>query len=456
MEYIPNIIFAILLIGMVGFFVSNIRKMIRNVKLGKEVDRSDRKGERFAQMARIALGQSKMVRRPIAGFLHIIVYVGFVIINIEVMEIIIDGLTGAHRIFAPYLGGVYDVLIATFEILAFLVLVSVIVFLIRRNIMNIRRFLANELKGWPKNDANYILYFEVVLMALFLTMNATDLAIQNGVLSGAFTSESAAHYVQGTSVTGSFPISSWMTPWFSNLSFETLHVIERTCWWLHIVGILIFLNYLYWSKHLHIMLAFPNVYFAKLTPKGQFTNMEAVTAEVKLMMDPNADPFAAPEPGTEDEMPASLGADDIFDLNQIQLLNAYTCTECGRCTAECPANITGKKLSPRKIMMDTRDRLEDVGAIINKEGKYVDDGKKLLNDYISPEELWACTTCNACVEACPIGIDPLSIIMDMRRYLVLENSAAPAELNATMSNIENNGAPWPYNQQDRLNWANEQ
>ncbi len=451
MEYIPNIIFAILLFGMVGFFASNIRKMIRNIKLGKEVDRSDRKSERWAQMARIALGQSKMVRRPVAGFLHIIVYVGFVIINIEVLEIIIDGLTGQHRIFAPFLGPVYDVLIATFEILAFLVLVSVVVFWIRRNVMNIRRFLANELKGWPKNDANYILYFEVVLMGLFLTMNATDLAIQQGVEAGRFTSEAATHYVSA----GSFPISSWMTPWYSDLSFETLHIIERACWWLHIVGILIFLNYLYWSKHLHIMLAFPNVYLAKLTPKGQFTNMEAVTAEVKLMMDPNADPFAAPAEGADDAEPAALGANDIFDLNQVQLLNAYTCTECGRCTSECPANITGKKLSPRKIMMDTRDRLEDVGAIINKQGEWKDDGKTLLNDYITTEELWACTTCNACVEACPIGIDPLSIIMEMRRYLVLENSAAPNELNVTMGNIENNGAPWPYNQMDRLNWANE-
>jgi hypothetical protein len=451
MQYLPNIIFAVLLIGMVGYFATNIRKIIRNIKLGKDVDRSDRKGERWAQTARIALGQSKMVRRPIAGFLHVIVYVGFVIINIEVLEIIIDGLTGQHRIFAPFLGPVYDVLIATFEIFAFLVLATVVIFWTRRNVMNIRRFLARELKGWPKTDANYILYFEVVLMALFLTMNATDLAIQQGVEAGSFTSESALHYVNA----GSFPISSWMTPWYSDLSFETLQVIERTCWWLHIGGILIFLNYLYWSKHLHILLAFPNVYFAKLTPNGKFTNMEAVTAEIKLMMDPNADPFAAPAPGTENEIPASLGANDIFDLHKVQLLNAYTCTECGRCTDECPANITGKLLSPRKIMMDTRDRLKEVGSIINKEGEWKDDGKTLLNDYITPEELWACTTCNACVEACPIGIDPLSIIMEMRRYLVLENSAAPSELNASMSNIENNGAPWPYNQQDRLNWANE-
>ncbi|MEP6279311.1 MAG: (Fe-S)-binding protein, partial [Nonlabens ulvanivorans] len=444
MEYIPNIIFTLLLIAGVGFFASNIKKMIRNIKLGKEVDRSDRKGERFAQMARIALGQSKMVRRPVAGFLHIVVYVGFVIINIEVLEIIIDGITGQHRIFAPFLGGVYDFLIATFEILAFLVLASVVVFWIRRNVMNIKRFIMGELKGWPKNDANYILYFEVVLMSLFLTMNAADFTIQQGVLTGQFTSEAALHYINA----GSFPISGFIAPLFDGLSFETLHIIERACWWLHIVGILIFLNYLYWSKHLHIMLAFPNVYFAKLTPKGQLTNMEAVTKEVKMMMDPDADPFAAPDPSEADEVPAALGANDIFDLDQVQLLNAYTCTECGRCTSECPANITGKKLSPRKIMMETRDRLEDVGAVINKEGEWKDDGKTLLNDYITPEELWACTTCNACVEACPIGIDPLSIIMEMRRYLVLENSAAPTELNVTMGNIENNGAPWPYNQMD--------
>lgn len=451
MEYISNIIFTLLLIAGVGFFASNIKKMIRNIKLGKEVDRSDRKGERFAQMARIALGQSKMVRRPVAGFLHIVVYVGFVIINIEVLEIIIDGITGQHRIFAPFLGGVYDFLIATFEILAFLVLASVIVFWIRRNVMNIKRFIMGELKGWPKNDANYILYFEVVLMSLFLIMNAADFTIQQGVLAGQFTSEAALHYINA----GSFPISGFIAPLFDGLSFETLHIIERTCWWLHIVGILIFLNYLYWSKHLHIMLAFPNVYFAKLTPKGQLTNMEAVTKEVKMMMDPDADPFAAPDPNEADEVPAALGANDIFDLDQVQLLNAYTCTECGRCTSECPANITGKKLSPRKIMMETRDRLEDVGAVINKEGEWKDDGKTLLNDYITPEELWACTTCNACVEACPIGIDPLSIIMEMRRYLVLENSAAPTELNVTMGNIENNGAPWPYNQMDRLNWSKE-
>lgn len=442
MQILAQILFGIILIAGIGFFARNVRRMIRNIKLGKKVDRTDQKGERFKTMALLALGQSKMVRRPISGILHIIVYLGFIIINIEVLEIIIDGLFGTHRIFAPYLGGAYDVLIATFEILAFLVLVGVIIFWTRRNISRIKRFWAREMTSWPKNDANNILYFEMVLMALFLIMNGADLQLQ---LNGA------DHYAQA----GTFPISQFLLPIFDGLSTSTLIIIERTAWWLHIVGILIFLNYLYYSKHLHILLAFPNTYFAKLTPKGEFNNLEAVTNEVKLMMDPDADPFAAPPEGAEDDVPEKFGASDVSDLNWVQLLNSYTCTECGRCTSECPANQTGKKLSPRKIMMDTRDRLEEVGENINKNGTFEDDGKQLLDDYILREELWACTTCNACVEACPIGIDPLSIIMDMRRYLVMEQSAAPNELNNAMTNIENNGAPWPYNQMDRLNWTNE-
>ncbi|WP_339662097.1 (Fe-S)-binding protein [Croceibacter atlanticus] len=442
MQILAQILFGIILIAGIGFFARNVRRMIRNIKLGKKVDRTDQKGERFKTMALLALGQSKMVRRPISGILHIIVYLGFIIINIEVLEIIIDGLFGTHRIFAPYLGGAYDVLIATFEILAFLVLVGVIIFWTRRNISRIKRFWAREMTSWPKNDANNILYFEMVLMALFLIMNGADLQLQ---LNGA------DHYAQA----GTFPISQFLLPIFDGLSTSTLIIIERTAWWLHIVGILIFLNYLYYSKHLHILLAFPNTYFAKLTPKGEFNNLEAVTNEVKLMMDPDADPFAAPAEGAEDDVPEKFGASDVSDLNWVQLLNSYTCTECGRCTSECPANQTGKKLSPRKIMMDTRDRLEEVGENINKNGTFEDDGKQLLDDYILREELWACTTCNACVEACPIGIDPLSIIMDMRRYLVMEQSAAPNELNNAMTNIENNGAPWPYNQMDRLNWINE-
>ena len=437
MEYVPNIIFAIILVVGIGYFVRNIKKLIRNIKLGQEVDASDNKSERWSNMARIALGQSKMVKRPVSGFLHVIVYVGFIIINIEVLEIIIDGLFGTHRIGQEYLPtGLYGFLIGSFEILAVLVLVSVIIFWLRRNIIKVKRFLSSEMKGWPKSDGNIILYFEVVLMCLFLIMNATDTSFQS-MASGNV-------------------VSQFIAPWFEGFSAETLHTIERTAWWLHIVGILIFLNYLYFSKHLHILLAFPNVYLGSVEPKGKFNNLEAVTAEVKLMMDPDADPFAAPAEGAEDEVPAKFGASDVMDLNQIQLLNAYTCTECGRCTSACPANLTGKKLSPRKIMMDTRDRLEEVGKNIDiNKGKFVDDGKQLLGDYISNEELWACTTCNACVEECPVSIDPLSIILEMRRYLVMEQSAAPMELNNMMTNIENNGAPWPYNQMDRLNWKDE-
>ncbi|WP_203295909.1 (Fe-S)-binding protein [Luteirhabdus pelagi] len=442
MHYLPNILFLIALAAGIGYFTMNIKKIIRNVKLGRDVDVSDHKKERWNNVVRIALGQSKMVVRPIAGILHVIVYVGFIIINIEVLEIIIDGIFGTHRIFA-FLGPVYDVLIASFEILALLVFVSVVFFWTRRNIQRIRRFWAREMTSWPKNDANYILYFEMVLMLLFLTMNAADLQLQQ---------MGADHYVQA----GSFPVSQYIAPLFDGMSEGSIIAIERTAWWLHILGILIFLNYLYWSKHLHIILAFPNVYLGRVQPKGQFKNLESVKKEVELMMDPNADPFAAPaETEEEGAEPEKFGASDVMDLNQVQLLNAYTCTECGRCTSECPANQTGKKLSPRKIMMDTRDRLEEVGANINKNGKFVDDGKQLLDDYILREELWACTTCNACVEACPVSIDPLSIIMDMRQYLVMEQSAAPNELNVAMTNIENNGAPWPYNQMDRLNWKNE-
>jgi heterodisulfide reductase subunit C len=293
------------------------------------------------------------------------------------------------------------------------------------------------MKGWPKNDGNIILYFEMVLMTLFVVMNASDLPFQQAGIGN--------------------PISQFISPLFNDFSSESIHMIERIAWWSHILGILVFLNYLYYSKHLHILLAFPNTYFANLNPKGQFNNLESVTAEVNLIMDPDADPYAIPEDDAEEAVPEKFGASDVTDLNWVQLLNAYTCTECGRCTSSCPANLTGKELSPRKIMMDTRDRLEEVGRNIDaNKGSFVDDGKQLLYDYITPEELWACTSCNACVEECPVNIDPLSIILDMRRYLVMEESAAPQELNMMMTNVENNGAPWQYNQQDRLNWVNEE
>ena len=443
MSYLDNILFAIVLVLGFGYFYSNVKKIIRNINLGIAVNRKDNPKARWKNMAMIALGQSKMVRRPIAGILHIIVYAGFIIINIELLEIIIDGVFGTHRVFS-FLGAFYDVLIASFEILAVLVLLAVFAFWTRRNIIKLKRFDSKDLNGSPRKDANYILYFEVVLMSLFLLMNASDLHLQN--IPGGF-----SHFIK----TGSFPISQFIEPLFNSYSNQMVMLLSEMFWWLHIIGILIFMNYLYFSKHLHILLAFPNTYFADLHPKGQFDNLESVTNEVKLMMDPNADPYAA-APVAENAPPNKFGASDIQDLNWVQLLNAYTCTECGRCTSSCPANITGKKLSPRKIMMDTRDRIEEVGRNIDaNKGIFIPDNKTLLNDYISPEELWACTSCNACVEECPVNISPLSIIMDMRRYLVMEQSAAPMSLNAMMSNIENNGAPWQYNQQDRLNWKNE-
>ena len=440
MRYLDNIFFAILLIIGIGYFTINIKKLIRKIKLGRDIDRNDNASLRWKNMAMIALGQSKMVKRPIAGILHIIVYLGFIIINIEVIEIIIDGLFGTHRVLS-FMGGLYDFLIGSFEILALLVIVAVTVFWARRNIIKLTRFTSSDLNGKPKNDANYIIYFELVLMSLFLLMNASDLWLQKAGVS---------HYVEA----GSFPVSQFLSPIFNGFSESLVVMLERTFWWLHIAGILVFLNYLYFSKHLHILLAFPNTYFADLNNKGRIDNLSSVTDEVKLMMDPNADPFAAPAPTSD--VPSKFGASDVMDLNWVQLLNAYTCTECGRCTSSCPANQTGKKLSPRKIMMDTRDRLEQVGKNIDKnKGVFIPDNISLLNDYISAEELWACTSCNACVEECPVNISPLSIIIDMRRYLVMEQSAAPMSLNSMMTNIENNGAPWQYNQMDRLNWKNE-
>jgi len=440
MNYVSQIVFSLVLIAGIGYFAANVKRLIRNIRLGRAIDRTDQKSERWKTMILIALGQQKMVVRPIAGILHIIVYVGFIIINIEVVEIIIDGLFGTHRVLS-FLGGFYDFLIGSFEILAVLVIVAVVVFWIRRNIIKLKRFFFSEMKGWPKSDANIILYFELVLMVLFLTMNGADYSLQQ---------LGSEHYSQA----GAFPVSQFLSSILTPLGESSLILVERTAWWLHIVGILIFLNYLYYSKHLHILLAFPNTWFSDLSPQGQINNMESVTNEVKLMMDPDADPYAATGDGDQDV--EKFGASDVSDLHWVQLMNAYSCTECGRCTSECPASQTGKKLSPRKIMMDTRDRLEEVGKNIEtNNGVFKDDGKQLLDDYITREELWACTTCNACVQACPVNISPMSIIVDMRRYLVMEQSAAPTELNNMMTNIENNAAPWPYNQMDRLNWRDE-
>ena len=443
MSYISNILFALLLIAGIGFFTKNVKKLIRNINLGKDIDRSDHKSERWKNMINIALGQSKMVSRPVAGLLHIVVYLGFIIINIEVLEIVIDGLLGTHRVFS-FAGGVYDFLIGSFEILAFLVLLSVIIFWIRRMILKIPRFWNKEMTSWPKNDALNILYFEMVLMSLFLIMNAADYNLQQ---------IGAIHYVHA----GNFPISSYIASWLPQNEL-TLFYIERSAWWIHIIGIFIFLNYLYYSKHLHILLAFPNTYYANLDPQGKINNLQSVTDEVKMMLDPNADPYATPVESDSNEMPVKFGASDITDLTWVQLMNAYTCTECGRCTSVCPANQTGKELSPRAIMMKTRDRIEEISKIIDDSGigDFIDKGdEKSLFTTISNEEIWACTSCNACVTECPVNIDPLSIIVDLRRYLVMEQSSAPQELNIMMTNIENNGAPWQYSQMDRLNWKEE-
>ena len=439
MSFLSSILFGIILISSISLFVINCKKIYRNITLGKNIDRYNNKKERLFKMIRLAFGQSKMLDKPVVGLLHLIVYVAFILINIELIEIIIDGLSGSHRFLAPYLGGFYNFLIGFFEILALLVIISVIIFWARRNVIKLKRFISNDLKGWPKTDANYILYIEIILMLLFLNMNATDLHLQ--------TSSFSEYY----KTYGYFPVSQYIAPLYSDFADISVLYIERVSWWLHIIGILFFLNYLYYSKHLHILLAFPNTYFSNLDNIGKVNNLSSVYKEVKAMMDPNNDPFANNDANNSIE---KFGASDVFDLNWFQLLNAYTCTECGRCSSECPANETGKLLSPRTIMMKTRDRVEEVGKNIDKNGKFINDNKALLNDYISTEELWACTTCNACVEACPIGIDPLSIILDMRRYLVMEESSAPSELNNMMSNLENNGAPWPFNQQDRLNWKN--
>ncbi|CAA7195775.1 4Fe-4S dicluster domain-containing protein [Chryseobacterium potabilaquae] len=442
MQYIDNIIFLVLLVAGFGLFGKSLQKIYRNIRLGREIKRNDKKEERWSTMARVAMGQSKMVKRPVAGILHLFVYIGFVIINIELVEIIVDGVFGTHRFLSSVLGhSLYNIFTATLEVLALLVVIGVVIFFIRRNFYGVKRLTMKELFGWPKQDANWILIIEFALMMAFFKMNASDWVLQQrGLLP--------EH--------GSFPISSnLLGPLFNGFGDGSLFFIERAAWWFHFVGILFFMNYLYYSKHLHIILAFPSTWYANLEKKGKFNNLDSVTKEIKLMMDPNADPYAAAPAEGEEEAPSKFGAEDIFDLNQVQLLNAYSCTECGRCTSVCPANITGKKLSPRLILMKTRDRLEEVGRNIDKNGQFVDDGKKLLNDYITKEELWACTTCNACTEACPVLLDPLSIIFEMRRFLVMEQSAAPQELNLMMTNVENNAAPWQYNQADRLNWANE-
>ena len=439
---IASIVFILLVGAASWLFARNIMRVRRNILLGKEEVINDRPGERWAVMTRVALGQSKMVVRPIAGFLHIIVYAGFVIINIEVLEIIIDGIFGTHRVLS-FLGGFYDFLIGSFEWLALGVWVACVIFLVRRNGIKLKRFVQKELDGWPKSDANLILFTEIALMSAFLLMNAADVTLQN---------MGADHYVKAGAYPVSGPLASLLN--LPASSSTTLVLIERICWWFHIIGILAFLNYLPYSKHLHILLAFPNTWYSKLKPKTEIANMERVTGEVKSMLDPSIAPpeMAAPRLVAGHEVTDRFGAKDVFDLSWKSLMDAYSCTECGRCTSECPANLTGKLLSPRKIMMDTRDRVEEVGKVIDAKGKWEDDGKS-LHTRITEEELWACTTCNACTQACPVNIDPVNIIMEMRRYLVMEESKTRPALTGMFNNVENNGAPWAFGPDKRLDWT---
>ena len=408
----------------------------RNILLGKDEDFSDNKGQRWSNVMLLAFGQKKMFRNPLVAVMHFVIYAGFVIINLEVLEIVLDGVLGTHRLFEPWMGGLYVFLINAFEFLAIGVLLACVIFLCRRNILKLRRFISHDLDGWPRSDANYILITEILLMALFLTMNAAD---------GVLQSRGYGHYINHNQQSG-FALSGWIGTALQGMSSPSLALLERACWWLHITGILAFLNYLPWSKHLHILLAFPNAYYARLEPEGKMKNMPVVQQEVLYAMKPELATNAAPAP-------AKFGAKDVFDLSWRNLLDAYSCTECGRCSAACPANLTGKLLSPRKIMMDTRDRLEEVGRNINANGNFKDDGKTLLHNYISVEELRACTTCNACVEECPVSISPLEIILELRRSLVMEESNAPQEWNTMFSNVENNFAPWKFAPDQRDDWA---
>lgn len=450
---ISSIIFSVLILATAIIFILRIRQIKANINLGREVDISDRKPERWKTMARVAMGQSKMVARPFAGIMHIFIYVGFILINLEVLEIVIDGVFGSHRAFYSLLGSeAYHTFIGFFELLAFLVLFACIAFLIRRNVGKIKRFSGTEMTAWPKSDANIILIVESLLMIAVLTMNTAD-SVLFALPDETVIAAGLAHYAD-IQFEGWFWFSGYITGLLPS-DATSLYYIERTCWWFHIVGIFGFLIYIPYSKHFHIFLAFPNTYYSKLVPAGELTNLESVKKEVELMMDPNQDPFAAPAADAAPAEPQRFGAKDVTDLSWKNLMDAYSCTECGRCTSECPANQTGKLLSPRKIMMDTRDRAEELGAYKRKNGPEATDDKALSGDYISKEELWACTTCNACTDACPVNINPLEIIVDLRRYLVMEESAAPNELNAMFTNIENNGAPWQFALADRLNWKDE-
>ncbi len=438
MQLAQQILFILISAVSIWLFTKKVKEISRNIKLGRDEDLSDNKARRWSNVLLLAFGQKKMFRNPLVAVMHFFVYAGFIIINIEVLEIVLDGIFGKHRMFAAPLGGFYVFLINAFEVLALLVLVSCVIFLVRRNFIKLKRFISKDLDGWPRSDANYILITEIILMTLFLTLNASDTLLQ---------ARGVEHYAAHP--TGNFILSQWLHPVLNGIGNNGLEWVERGCWWLHIVGIFAFLNYLPYSKHLHIVLAFPNAYFARLEPMGKMDNMESIQKEVLYAMQPEMAPSGDVEP------PKKFGAKDIQDLSWKNLMDAYSCTECGRCSAACPATQTGKLLSPRKIMMDTRDRVEEVGKNINKDKEFKEDGKTLLHDYISVEELRACTTCNACVQECPVSISPLDIILELRRYLVMEESNSPQEWAAMFSNVENNFAPWKFSPDERDKWAEE-
>jgi heterodisulfide reductase subunit C len=435
MAIVQQVLFVLLAGLATWLFSRKVKEIRRNIFLGRKEDLSDNAKQRWRNVVLLALGQKKMFKNWPVAIMHFIIYAGFIIINVEVLEIVLDGVLGTHRLFAGPLGQLYNWMINGFEVLALLVIVVCVIFLARRNVLKLQRFMKSELDGWPRSDANYILITEIVLMTLFLTMNAADANLQN---------MGNEHYPE----TGRFAISGLLAPLMQNMGEGSLLGIERGCWWLHIIGIFAFLNYLPYSKHLHIVMAFPNAYYNRLESPGKMDNMPVIQNEVLYAMEPEKAPANA-------EPPAQFGAKDVMDLSWKNLMDAYSCTECGRCTDACPANQTGKLLSPRKIMMDTRDRLEMVGKNVNANGSFADDGKSLLRDYIKEEELRACTTCNACVEACPVSINPLSIILQLRRYMILDESNAPGEWNAMFGNVENNFAPWKFSPDERDKWVEE-